>query len=437
MLSCSKKPGISRVALSAIGAFAAAVCMVSTTALASPIIAAGLPVEVAKVKVCVVDSSGGSFDIVTTTTGPAGNLVTGGTVNIAAGTCATVANDANTTATNNFTTTIQLGARTLDHSDCQDTFNQFNLCPGTTTSATVTVYANAFHGFTVQYTLVPLPPPPLPSVNKAFSPNVIADGGTTVLTFTVTNPATGPARSNVGFVDTLPTGLKLANATVGGTCAGAAAATTVVSGGTTITVANLQVAAGVSSCTVTVNVTNVTGQFNASCTGNPTAFTNFASSVTVSNVINAITPSCVVVNPPAPTGCTVTRGFILNQLDLLTNGIGKDIILAQIIVTNGGTALTKEQIRTALSTPGGGLIQLKAQLITALANISLGAATNPAVAAAIVSAKNLLTTNSTDKAAIGAAITTLDTFNNGLAAAPASDHCNDAEEAVLKDKGLL
>jgi len=141
-----------------------------------------------------------------------------------------------------------------------------------------------------------------PTLNKAFSPTSIVDGGTTVLTFTVTAPAGTPAVANVGFVDTLPTGLRVATpANVGGTCANAAAATIAVAGSGTITVTNLQVPAGASSCTVAVNVTNATGQVNASCGASPAAFTNTSANVTVTNVNNGIAPRCLIVSSIAPT----------------------------------------------------------------------------------------------------------------------------------------
>jgi uncharacterized repeat protein (TIGR01451 family) len=141
-----------------------------------------------------------------------------------------------------------------------------------------------------------------PTLTKSFSPTTINSGGTTVLTFTVTNPAGSPAVSNIGFTDTLPSGLAVGNPpSVGGTCANAAAATTATAGTGTIAVSNLQVPAGASSCTVTVNVTNASGQFNADCTGDPAAFTNAAGNVVVTNVLNGIQSSCVVV-AGQPTG---------------------------------------------------------------------------------------------------------------------------------------
>lgn len=138
--------------------------------------------------------------------------------------------------------------------------------------------------------------------------------------------------------------------------------------------------------------------------------------------------------PPPTGGCTVTKGFIKNQFDLLTNGIGTKN-LGPIFIN--GVQLTNAEILEGVSGKGGGLVQLKAQLITALANISLGASTNPAVEGAITSAQALLAANSTDKTAIGLAITTLTSFNEGTAGDGASIHCNEAEEAILKDKGLV
>jgi hypothetical protein len=72
----------------------------------------------------------------------------------------------------------------------------------------------------------------------------------------------------VSFTDTLPTRLEIAAApNIGGSCAGGTV--TAAAGGSTITVTGKTVpASGVaaSTCTVTVDVTNVTGQLKASCT---------------------------------------------------------------------------------------------------------------------------------------------------------------------------
>ena len=135
------------------------------------------------------------------------------------------------------------------------------------------------------------------TLQKAFTPAIIGPGGTTQLRFTVTNTAGSMERSDLGVVDTLPGGLRVAPAAqVGGTCANAAAATIANSGGTTISIFNLQVPAGDSSCTVTVNISNAPGRYNADCSQQPADFTNSASNVSVTNLTNAVTPSCLIVD---------------------------------------------------------------------------------------------------------------------------------------------
>ncbi|HEX3122531.1 MAG TPA: hypothetical protein VHQ21_04455 [Rhodanobacteraceae bacterium] len=135
------------------------------------------------------------------------------------------------------------------------------------------------------------------TLQKGFTPNAIGPGGTTQLQFTVTNSDGAMARSDLGVVDTLPSGLRIAPApSVGGTCANAAAATIASSGGTSISIFNLQVPAGPSSCTVTMNVTNAPGQLNADCSQQPVNFTNGASNVSVTNLTNTVSPSCLIVD---------------------------------------------------------------------------------------------------------------------------------------------
>ena len=139
------------------------------------------------------------------------------------------------------------------------------------------------------------------SLSKAFSPTTITSGTATVLTFTVLVSPGAPIQSNIGFVDTLPANLVVFNGTVGGTCANAAAATTVTAGGATITVANLQTpagGAGGSTCTVTVNVTNKGGALG---TCPDATFTNSSSNLVLTNIGSSVLSSCVSVQAAVPT----------------------------------------------------------------------------------------------------------------------------------------
>ncbi|MGN6126332.1 MAG: beta strand repeat-containing protein [Humibacter sp.] len=93
-----------------------------------------------------------------------------------------------------------------------------------------------------------------PQLDKSFSPATVPTGGTSTLTFTVTNTSELAAKNGWGFTDTLPAGLTVAGA-VGGTCN---ATTSAATGATSIAVTNGVLAAGESSCTITVPVTSTT-----------------------------------------------------------------------------------------------------------------------------------------------------------------------------------
>ncbi|MGN8051217.1 hypothetical protein ACTJKO_16160, partial [Curtobacterium sp. 22159] len=94
-----------------------------------------------------------------------------------------------------------------------------------------------------------------PQLDKVFSPTTVRTGGTSTLTFTVTNTSELAAKNGWSFTDDLPSGLTLANSTVGGTCD---ATTTATAGATSVAITNGNLAAGEASCTITVQVTSNT-----------------------------------------------------------------------------------------------------------------------------------------------------------------------------------
>jgi|GEM_PF-1224121 len=104
-----------------------------------------------------------------------------------------------------------------------------------------------------------------PQLDKSFSPTVIPLGGTSQLTFTITNTDELAAKPTIEFTDNLPAGLVYANAPVGGTCRTIDPTTGADTGpAQVVMVTNTQfaVAAGLSqdqaSCTVTIPVTTST-----------------------------------------------------------------------------------------------------------------------------------------------------------------------------------
>jgi uncharacterized repeat protein (TIGR01451 family) len=93
-----------------------------------------------------------------------------------------------------------------------------------------------------------------PQLDKSFSPTTVETGGTSTLTFTVTNTSELGSKAGWSFTDNLPDGLTVADPTgVGGTCDADTAAT---AGGTSIAITNGNLTAGETSCTITVQVTS-------------------------------------------------------------------------------------------------------------------------------------------------------------------------------------
>ncbi|MGF6835969.1 putative repeat protein (TIGR01451 family), partial [Paenarthrobacter sp. TE4293] len=99
-----------------------------------------------------------------------------------------------------------------------------------------------------------------PQVDKSFTPSLIGPGGTSTVTLTVTNTDDLKAKNDWFITDTLPAGVVVAGTpNIGGTCVQAAGTNplvrTAVAGGNTISVTGGDMALGMTSCTITVDVT--------------------------------------------------------------------------------------------------------------------------------------------------------------------------------------
>ena len=166
-----------------------------------------------------------------------------------------------------------------------------------------------------------------PILSKSSDPATIGVGGTTTLTYTLTNVAGNPAEK-VSFTDLLRSTLRVAAAAnVGGTCPGAAAATTATPGGTTVTVTDLQVPPGPSSCTVTVVVTSAPGQTGTCPATGPSGI------VSSSNIlVDEAADACITVKTFASQLSITTLATL--PLGDGTGGIATDPLQRRAYVTN-------------------------------------------------------------------------------------------------------
>lgn len=162
----------------------------------------------------------------------------------------------------------------------------------------------------------------LPTVlNKSFSPNPMAVGGTSTLTFTINNPNSLTVTGLV-FGDTYPAGLvNAATPSVTNTCGGVT--TGGVAGGNSIGLSGGSVAGG-GTCTVTVRVTSST-------TGN---YVNTSSTIASTNAGTgpAANATLVVLNTAPP---SLTKAFAANPIR-----VGTSSTLSIVLSNSNAVALT-------------------------------------------------------------------------------------------------
>jgi hypothetical protein len=129
-----------------------------------------------------------------------------------------------------------------------------------------------------------------PTISQSFTPATIAIGGSSILTFTIGNPAANTVSlTGVAFADSLPAGLVIATpsgATT--TCSGTFTASP---GGSTDSLSGATIASG-ASCTASVNVTSAARGTYINTTGNIAA-TNSNSGQTASANLKVVTPETV------------------------------------------------------------------------------------------------------------------------------------------------
>ncbi len=113
------------------------------------------------------------------------------------------------------------------------------------------------------------------TLTKAFAPANISVGGTSTLTFTISNGAGNPAQFNLAFVDALPTNVSVSSFTAS-QCNGTVSST----GANNITFSGGSIALGAPTCTISVTVTsNITGSYTnaaANMSGLSAGMTNSA-----------------------------------------------------------------------------------------------------------------------------------------------------------------
>ena len=208
------------------------------------------------------------------------------------------------------------------------------------------------------------------TLTKVFAASIISVGGSSAVTFTVSNP-NGVAVSGAAFSDSLPAGLVVATPSgLTGTCGGGTI--TATAGSSSISLTGATVGAG-GQCAFGVNVTGTTEGTKVNVTGN---ITGVASGVAITG--NPATATIFVGRPPAisksfgqvsvPKGQPVSLTFTIadpNLATALTQVAFVDVLPSGLLVTspNGSTGSCGAGTITAV--PGTATISLSGGTIAA------------------------------------------------------------------------
>jgi uncharacterized repeat protein (TIGR01451 family) len=151
-----------------------------------------------------------------------------------------------------------------------------------------------------------------PTIAKQFGVPFVSVGGSTSLSFTLTNPNPSQSLSQVTFIDNLPAGLVVAMPNgVSNACGGSVTAT---AGTGVISLTGGSIAAG-GNCSITVNVTGTTEGVKMNSTGAPDSLESDAGVAGTANlsVINPPTLAKSFTPSSVPVGSTSTLQFTLSN----------------------------------------------------------------------------------------------------------------------------
>jgi hypothetical protein len=194
-------------------------------------------------------------------------------------------------------------------------------------------------------TLTVLQPLSPPTISKVFGTPLLRQGGTTSLTFTVTNPNTSGALSGIAFADNFPPGLIVAGPNnLNNTCGGMAMAP-VSSNYVSLSGVSLAQSA---SCTLSVDVTgttpgmmsNVTTQVNSNEGGTGDTASANITVVTPPSLAESFSPTTVPVDAPSTLTFSITNGNSISVNASFGDTLPANLVVAatpNILNNCGGT----------------------------------------------------------------------------------------------------
>ncbi|MBZ5491805.1 MAG: DUF11 domain-containing protein [Acidobacteriia bacterium] len=225
-----------------------------------------------------------------------------------------------------------------------------------------------------------------PSIAKAFGAASIQLNGSTSLSFTITNPNATVALTGVGFGDTLPAGLAVANPNgLTGSCGAGTITTGTVSGFSVVNLSGGTIAAG-GSCTFSVNVVGTTGGHKVNTTGTVTS-SNAGSGNQATASIDVFAPDLAITKTHSG---TFTRGQTGAVWTITVSNVGFGPTVGTVTVVDTLPAVTNPPVPTALS--GTGWTCTLATLTCTRADALASGSSYPAITLTVNIPKNIQNT---------------------------------------------
>ena len=199
---------------------------------------------------------------------------------------------------------------------------------------------------------------PLPNLTKAFALPNVAVNGTTTLTFTLTNTATGNvARTGLSFTDTLEAGVQIANPSAPISMNCGTPSFTAVNATQPFTASAIDVAAG-ATCTITLSVRGVTAGARLNTAADITAFSPLIANGVTTQTLNVYAPPVVTKSfTPATIGPAGTSSMVITVTNPAANvgdltGVSIDDIYGGTLVNDAAGSLLCSGLGSATLTGG-------------------------------------------------------------------------------------
>ncbi|MGV7218487.1 DUF7933 domain-containing protein [Bradyrhizobium sp. UFLA05-112] len=223
---------------------------------------------------------------------------------------------------------------------------------------------------TAHLTVDAAPTPSPPAIAKSFAPSSIPLGGTSALTFTITNPNASAALTGVAFSDTLPAGLTVPATSIA-QCGG-----TLTTTATSIALAGASIAGGgVCSFSVTVTGTTTGTKVNNSSavtstnggTGNTASASIEVTALAPPGLSKSFAPASIALNGTSSLTFTITNP---NASTALTGVAFTDAFPAGLLVATP-SGLTNSCGGTLTAPAGGGSVNLSGATLAAASSCTI------------------------------------------------------------------